>query len=871
MNKTVAALSVLAACAACRAGDIPLSKDWKLPGGQIDSRPTIQLNPIKCAGDTMATQRIKGPFAAGTLLRFSADVELSGVKDDKGKEALQPFDLNMHPRNVCLALAQIDAQGRALSVCGSARLLGTGKTRLELEAPVLQDVDTIELRLLATLVTGNISYRNMQLEDLPAPPLQEVPKAKILTNKNGNCFWQIDGKTRPLAMYFGNNQFNRDDRILAEMEKAVGAGVPVLSFNLYLPSMVSNSEQLKLIERFMKPFPNAYFIPRVWLGPGEAYQKSFPEEMMKYADGHTGSYASASSEYWKNFTDNNLRELVKLIRRSPYAKQFAGLKLTYQQTGEWIYWDPHLSAGYDEPTRQGFIRWLKNKYGADHDFSNVRVPSEEERNTGAFGEFRDPKTQQQIIDFSLFYNTAPADNIIRFARTVKEATENRSLTATFYGYLFELAWDENWPQQAGHLGLEKLYNSPYIDIIGAPYSYNSIGRGFGLPVDLHGPFDGINRHGKIAMIEEDTFTHLAEEVPEVAKGYAPGYASRTTNMTETLAVLRRDLGVAVAHNQLVVWQNLFSEGRFNDQKIWDMYKPYLAWMQQRTETALPFQPQVAVLASAENITLLKNKAYGITERWLYQNRFPLNRVDVSIGYYLQSDLGNLPDSIRCVILLNPYRITDGQKTVLQERFMRDGKMIVFCDMPNVYDDSGFNPDGTDFCGIHLALHRNSILPESKTGDGTVFGDRQFGHQKNQPVELYLSVKDREATPLARYSATREISCAVKEMHNWISVFLGTPGLPPELWRDLFKKAGCHLYLNNGISSDFNKPDFIQNGGDFLMIQSATDNERKINLPQTVRAVYRLDGPDPEPVSENCDAFRARFQPGIPAFFTFQEK
>jgi hypothetical protein len=870
MNKTAAALSVLAACAVCRAEKIPLSPAWKLPGGKTSNSQTIELAPDKCEGNIMAVQRISGLFEAGTLLRFSADVDTSKVKDDKGQEALRPFDLNLHPRNVCLALAQLDEKGRILSVCGSARLLGTGKTRLELEVPVQQSVSAIELRLMASLVTGDIRYRNMRLEKLPDEPLQEVPEAKILTNSNGSCFWQIDGKVRPLALYFGNNQFNRDDRILAEMEKAVGAGVPVLSFNLYLPSMVSNTEQLKLIERFMKPFPEAYFIPRVWLGPGEAYQKNFPEEMMKYADGHTGSFASASSEHWKNFTDHNLRELVKLIRRSPYAKQFAGLKLTYHQTGEWIYWDPHLSAGYDEPTRQGFTRWLENKYGKK--FENVTVPTEEERNTGAVGEFRDPKTQQQVIDFSLFYNTANADNIIRFARTVKEATENRSLTAAFYGYLFELAWDENWPQQGGHLGLEKLYNSPYIDIIGAPYSYNPIGRGFGLPVDLHGSFDGINRYGKVAMIEEDTFTHLAEEVPEVVKGYAPGYASRTTNMTETLAVLRRDLGVAVAHNQLVVWQNLFSEGRFNDQQIWDMYKPYLTWMQQRAETVQPFQPQVAVLASAENITLLKNKAYGITERWLYQSRFPLNRVDVSIGYYLQTDLDKLPDSVRCVVLLNPHRITDEEKAILKERFMRDGKMVVFCGVPDVYDDSGFNPDGTGFCGIQLKFKKESVFPESKTGDGTIFGDRQFGRQKKQPVELYLSVKDREADPLARYSSTREVSCAVKKMNDWTSVYLGSPGLPPELWRDLFKKADCHLYLDDDdFPTNFNKPDFIEANGNFLMIQSAAGGGKTVRLPSEARAVYRFDSTEPELINKNCSSFSVKLDPGVPAFFVLENQ
>ncbi|MFA6172901.1 MAG: hypothetical protein WC701_04385 [Kiritimatiellales bacterium] len=871
-------LTLLGCCGVCRAEEIRLSNDWKVKGlpataFQISGK-TVEMRPESC-GAAQAVQIIKGPFKSGELLRFSADVETTGVTDEKGNKALRPYDLNLSPRNVCLALAQIDAQGRTLSVCGSARLLGSENTRLELETSVQENVETVELRLMATLVTGKVRCRNMAFEKMPAPPLQNIPEAKILTNRLGRCFWQIDGKTRPLVMYFGNNQFNRDDRILEEMEKAVGAGVPVLSFNLYLPAMASDTELLKIIERFMKPFPDAYFMPRVWLGPGEAYQNSFPEEMMKYAGGRIGGYASASSEHWKKFTDHNLRELVKLIRRSPYAKQFAGLKLTYHQTGEWIYWEPQSSAGYDEPTRRDFARWLENKYGKKYE--NITVPTEEERNTGTLGEFRDPKTRQREIDFSLFYNTANADNIIRFARTVKEATENKSLVAAFYGYLFELAWNENWPQQAGHLGLEKLCRSPYIDIIGAPYSYNPIGRGFGLPVDLHGPFDGINRYGKVAMIEEDTFTHLALN-PKAGDGWdpaiAPGYASRTADMTQTVAVLRRDLGVAAARNQMLLWQNLFSEGRFNDRQIWDMYKPYLAWMQQSAETAPPFQPQVAVLADPENITLLKNKAYGITERWLYQNRFPLNRVDASIGYYLQSDLDKLPGSVRCIVMLNPFRITAEQKTVLKERFMRDGKMIIFCYMPDIYDDSGVTPDGTGFCGINLELKPGPIIPESRANGkispdsrGAHFGGKQFGMQKEQPCAPFLKVTDSDAVVFANYTATGEASCALKEMNGWTSVYLGSPGLPPGLWRELFRKADCHLYLDDKtFSQDFEKPDFIQADGKFLMIQSACGGTKTIHLPARAAKVYRFDDSAPQLIAEDCDEFRADLKPGIPAFF-----
>ena len=348
-------------------------------------------------------------------------------------------------------------------------------------------------------------------------------------------------------------------------------------------------------------------------------------------------------------------------------------------------------------------------------------------------------------------------------------------------------------------------------------------------------------------------------------------------MTQTIAVLRRDLGVAAARNQMLLWQNLFSEGRFNDQQIWDLYKPYLTWMQQRTQTAPPFQPQVAVLADPENISLLKNKAYGITERWLYQNRFPLNRVDASVGYYLQSDLDKLPDSVRCIVMLNPFRITAEQKTVLKERFMHDGKMIIFCYMPDIYGDSELTPDGTGFCGMELELKPGPILPESRANGkispdarGVRFGGRQFGLQKEQPCAPFLKVTDSDAVIFAQYTTTGEASCALKEMNGWTSVYLGSPGLPPLAWRELFKKAGCHLYLaDDDFSTDFDKPDFIQANGDFLMVQSATGGAKKINLPAKTGAIYRFDSMGLKLIGENCDAIHVEMGPGVPEFFILQ--
>jgi len=312
--------------------------------------------------------------------------------------------------------------------------------------------------------------------------------------------------------------------------------------------------------------------------------------------------------------------------------------------------------------------------------------------------------------------------------------------------------------------------------------------------------------------------------------------------------------VAAARNQVLLWQNLFSEGRFNDPQIWNMYKPYLAWMKQQAETAPAYAPQVAVLADPAAVTHLKTDAYALTERWLYQPRFFLNRIDTTIGYFHTSELEHLSDNTRCIILLTPWSLTSKQQAVLKNRFMKNNRTVVFCGI-------------TSLKTIELEKQKGPILPESKLADGTLFGGRQFGHQSEKPLAPTFAISDRNARAFAHYTATGAPSCAMKKMDDWTAVFLGSPGLPVAQWRELFKEAGCHLYLaDENFSTDFDQPDFIQANGNFLMIQSAIGGRKTVRLPPNTSEVLSFENGSLEKIMTNGTSFPHQFRPGIPSFF-----
>ncbi|AKJ64734.1 beta-galactosidase [Kiritimatiella glycovorans] len=696
--------------------------------------------------------------------------------------------------------------------------------------------------------------------------------------------------SQPFRIYFGNNQFDKDEIILEEMHKARDAGVRVLSVNVGLPEATSPEKIRATLDYFFEPFPEALILLRVWLGPSETWHKKHPEERFTYADGSTTKMASPASEVWRKYAHRNVRELLDIIADSPYADRFIGLIPLYYLTGEWQMWHPEKSGGYSAPMTRAFRAWARETYGSIgkvnkvwgtelESFREIEVPSRDERYEGEFGIFRNPATQQKVIDFTVFMNNLIPDVMGEMAATIKDATAERSLVGYFFGYLFEHAWTGNWPQQIGHLGTSRLLACPDVDFFGSAYSYNMYNRRFGFPMDVHGPRSSGPLHGKAVFLEEDTFTHLAEE-PDKSLA-APGYPQRTTHMEETMAVLKRNMGLMIAQNEFPHWQNLLSDGRFNDKRIWNWYDKVHDLIE-RASLNPAYEPSVAVVLDEKSYTWQRVPARAVYGRWVYETRMALSRTDAALGWYLQSDLDRIPESVRCVILLTPYHLDPAEKNALRRRWMKDGRMIVFCYLPDLFR-AGKAPSLTKFTGIGLELHRDEIDPESRLVQGTLMEegyDPRLGEAtdlsynwnepgaKLGPVSPWLHVEDEEAEVFARYIDEELPSCAMKEMDGWTSVYLGTSRLTPRIWRELFRRAGCHLYLDE-VSDKWMKPDFIQASPPFLMVQSFRGGRKTVYLPHRASVVGEWRDGETRVLGRDTDRVDLDLRPGHPAYILWR--
>jgi hypothetical protein len=845
-------------------------------------------------------REVEGSFAADRSMRFSAAVALESPRPLAKPTATATRDINFDAELACVIIRQFGADGRELSADASLGAWRAGETKLEVEAAPAPGAARVVLECRLSGLAGRAKFSGFAFD--PEAERLHLPEETRIVAKAGRApRIEIGGKPLPSLLAHGQNlETSADaDASVRDLELPYRHGLRLLSFNAWFDGVTKQDSPANL-DRLTEKFPEAYFLLRLWLGPRNAFFADYPEERAVFDNGaHTAAaVGGVHSERLKRYMAAAIRRLALDLRKSPAAARLAGFVPMYYLTGEWQYADPgspmgekandYRMAGFDENHRRAFGAWAVEKYGSLNAVNaawgtrfgradDIAVPTAEERRRGDAGNFRDPATQQRVIDFSRFHSESVAQAIARASGEIGRVFHDRVIVGPFYGYTLEHAWSATGPQQQAHLALGAVLRSPDVDFHGGPYSYNSDNRAFGKPVDANAVLDSAALHGKLAFLEEDTYTHVAKSPGDF---FAPGEHLKTQTLDETLAVLRRNLGVAIARGYLIYWMGLLEDGRFNLPEIWEAYDPVFKWLEGRPQRPA-YRPEVALVIDEQSIPQLAEDSRAVTGRWLYELRSILARVDVTLGIYLQSDLDRIPDSVRLLVLATPYRIGEEEREVLRSRWMRDERTVVFCHLADAFaDDGGLgNPGGItgiDCEIIHAPIQPVSVIPPGGAlgaEAGTLFGepvDRAaiFWRPKAQlpPVNPYLVVTDPDVRVLARYrdDPHQGVSVAMKRNDDWTSVVTGVHSLTPAMWRWLAAEAGAHLYLAEP-SDDFDRPDVVEATEDFLLLVSGRDGRRMLRVPGEATELREIGG-EGEILSAREGAFAIECQAGVPRMF-----
>jgi hypothetical protein len=671
------------------------------------------------------------------------------------------------------------------------------------------------------------------------------PACSVRGNGAGGPAIVVNGTPYAPLLFVANNQFGRDEVLVQELQQAAEAGIALFGFELPLEWHGTADQAAAIVDTFCRAHPQGYFFVRVWLGPTAEWAQAHPDDCVTKSPSDEKqppgllprwSLASPSSALWRETARRMLEDRIAQVIHGPHGDRFLGVTIEYLQTGEWFYPDTNDFMDYSPANLRAFRAWLKKTYGTEKAlgaawndpavrFESAAFPTPEAREAAGWGPFRDPSAHRAAMDMQRFQGELIAETIGYFAAAVKAVTRRRSLVGVYYGYTMEL--NENGPRalvQSGHLALGKLLECKEVDLLHAPFSYFE--RAPGQPGHFHGPLDSVLLHGKLLICEEDTYTHLSQAPPENVT--APGWNQGTHSPEETLAVVRRDFGNAFTHRCGMWIFDLLSDGRWRDASFWGSASD-LRRMAAELRSEPLFRPEVAFVVSEEASHFLQATTYPVLQQSLSWWRSELDRIGTPVGYYLQSDLPRLPDSIKVMILADAFALSRAERRAVENCLGRS-RTVIWNYAPDIV-----GPDGIDMrriserTGIQVAAKADSV-PMTIVSEIT----KELTAMDPQSWRPRFVVTSTGVDIVACYQETGEVSAAARPAGKGVSLYTATPRLPVGLLRAVCSRAGVHLYRNT--------PGMTGVVGRYLIIHTEAEGVHEFCWPWECRVVERLVPP-----------------------------
>jgi hypothetical protein len=234
-------------------------------------------------------------------------------------------------------------------------------------------------------------------------------------------------------------------------------------------------------------------------------------------DGGNPIRASFASVKWQHWANAHLAAFCRQLSAVPEGDAVFAIQIANGLYGEWhqfgfLHHDPDTGVA----ATQSFRAWLQQRYvdngglarawnrpGAK--IAEVQPPDTPARERAARGVMRDPRTQQDLIDYFTWLHTTMADALLELAATVKSSWPRPIVTAAFQGYFYG-QFSRN--AAGSHLAQDKVLASPHLDCLCSPQSYTERVRAMGGSGHARGIVGAVRRAGKLWLDENDHGTSL---------------------------------------------------------------------------------------------------------------------------------------------------------------------------------------------------------------------------------------------------------------------------------------------------------------------------------------------------------------------------
>jgi hypothetical protein len=695
-------------------------------------------------------------------------------------------------------------------------------------------------------------------ESLGLSPLRLRATAVLADDASG---FEINGVYYGPELFFVNAETAANPEVVSEQIKlAASIGIHLHSGVAYLPlknafGVRSFSGIEALINQVLDSDPDGYIFIRLQCVPTNFWARTHPDEMSVYSDGSNGDVSFASQAFWQD-TVEAIAALLEYLA-DPATRGGDRVVGIHLDKGEWFN-DANAGYDYSAPNKLAYQNWLHERYQNPYalraawfsgtaQFETAEIPkwpgNPASRKKEDVVLYTKPR-ERRYIDFNAYTSDLMAQAITGVAQALKWLSNNQLLVGASYGYTFEFAARND----SGHQALTKVMQSRFVDVIAGPNSYAT--RQAGGAGAFSSPVDSAKLNGKLWIVEDDTKTFLAADETDDA------FNPKVISSQDTISVLRRNASAAYVHGCGICWMDLWGNGWLNSPEIWAEIGELRSQgiISRRLRQQTDQVPDVAVLIDEAGYNHVCGDPSGVALQagLITKSRELIYRSGASIGFYLQSDVALLPDSIKLYIFLNPLRVTTQERQVIREKLQKNGKTLAWLYAPGLFDERGDSPtEVSEIVGMPLkALPWNSHIGTIFTEERHPVTERLHGGKRLGSDEILnpsYAVADPTAIVLGEYAQSGLPSIAAKVNEGgWKSVFIGEPHLTGELLRGLYRYAGVHVY-------DV-QDDIVHAGSSgVLLVHSPYTGQRTIHLPR-MAAVYSLY--ERRLVTQSSSTFRA---------------
>jgi hypothetical protein len=598
------------------------------------------------------------------------------------------------------------------------------------------------------------------------------------------------------------------------------------------------------ISKMLEANPNAQMMIYMYLKPPSWFIKKYPGELEKYCHSTESNElktwaesAPLASSIWRKMSLNFLRATITHIEKSPYANHIYGYLIAGGDAGEWFWAASFVNGGmtgYSARTNASFREWLRTKYNNSAEalqkawqnnsvsFETAQTPSPKSRESTEFFNFRIKEKAQDVFDFREFMNDITLANMVESFKAVKESSDFKKIVCTYYGYVALFAGGKGGTLYRGGLqNLSKLFECPYIDFIASPLDYiNRRGGETGLNIN---PFyASALLHNKMIWNENDLRTHF----------HTQKEFGRTSNLQETLTVIKRGFGYSLTQN-CGFWYMPFIHAWFHQEDIMQTIADIKKLADKTLKEDRSSISQVAFIMdekSPDFTALIENNNFMDGLCWdTYQEAA---KMGAPFDMYLLPDIKNsaMPD-YKLYIFMNSFYIDKATRDAIAVKIRKNNAVAIWCYAPGYITENGFSVEAMkELTGIDL-----SEIKEQKTLILNIT-------DKTNPIAKYVkqlkpytfgpvfNVTDKNVKVIG--TADNKPALVIKEFSNWKSVYSLLP-LNKELLTGLCEFAGVHIYSKSYDMLTANKS--------FIMLHALSGGEKTIILQENYNVKEILTG------------------------------